>query len=144
MADKVTPAEAQQLMEEEGYAYLDVRSIPEFEGGHPKGAYNVPLKHMGAGGMKPNEDFLAEVESTFGKGSKLIVACKAGGRSRAAAAQLEEAGFQHVLDQFAGYSGARDTMGRLQEAGWAAAGLPVETEAEEGRDHASIAAKAKG
>ena len=144
MADKVTPAEAKQLMDEEGYAYLDVRSIPEFEGGHPKGAYNIPLKHMGDGGMRANDDFVAEVEATFGKGAKLIVACKAGGRSKAAAEQLEAAGFQHLKDQFAGYSGARDTMGRLQEAGWAAAGLPVATEAEEGRDHASIAAKAKG
>lgn len=144
MADKVTPAEAQQLMETEGYAYLDVRSIPEFEGGHPVGAYNIPLKHMGDGGMKANEAFLAEVEATFGKGSKLIVGCKAGGRSRAAAEQLEAAGYQHVKDQFAGYSGSRDRMGRLQEEGWAAAGLPVTTDAEEGRDHASLAAKTKG
>lgn len=144
MADKVTPAEAQQLMENDGYVYLDVRSVPEFEGGHPVGAYNIPLKHMGPGGMKANDAFLQEVEAAFGKGAKLIVACKAGGRSRAAAEQLEAAGFQHVVDQFAGYSGSRDTMGRLQEAGWAAAGLPVTTDAEEGRDHASIAAKAKG
>ena len=27
----------------EGYIYVDVRSIPEFEQGHPEGAVNVPL-----------------------------------------------------------------------------------------------------
>ena len=29
----------------EGYTYVDVRSIPEFEQGHPEGAVNVPLLH---------------------------------------------------------------------------------------------------
>ena len=144
MADKITPAEAKRLIDEGGYAYLDVRSVPEFEGGHPQGAYNIPLQHLSEGGMRPNEDFIAQVEATFGKDAKLIVGCKAGGRSQAAVAQLEAAGFQHIKDQFAGYGGARDSMGRLQEAGWAAAGLPVATEAEAGRDHASIAAKARG
>ncbi len=143
MVDKVTPAEAEHLMREEGYAYLDVRSIPEFDGGHPKGAYNIPLKHMGAGGMKENDAFLKEVEAVFDKGAKLIVGCKAGGRSKAAAERLAAAGFQNLVDQFAGYSGSRDTMGRLQEEGWASASLPIATEAEEGRDHASIAKKAK-
>jgi len=141
MVDKVTPAEAQELMDKEGYAYLDVRSIPEFEGGHPQGAYNIPLKHMGAGGMKENDAFLKEVEAVFDKGAKLIIGCKAGGRSKAAAERLAAAGFQHLKDQFAGYSGSRDTMGRLQEAGWAGVSLPIATDAEEGHDHASIAAK---
>ena len=139
MAEKVTPAEAQRLMDEEGYAYLDVRSIPEFEGGHPEGAYNIPLKHMGQGGMKENGDFVKEVEAAFpDKGAKLIVGCKAGGRSKAAAELLEAAGYSELRDQFAGYGGSRDTVGRLQEAGWAAAGLPVATSAEPGRDHASL------
>ena len=141
MVDKVTPAEAQELMKEEGYAYLDVRSIPEFEGGHPEGAYNIPLKHMGAGGMKDNETFLEEVEAVFDKGAKIIIGCKAGGRSKAAAERLSAAGYQNLKDQLAGYSGSRDTMGRLQEAGWASASLPIATEAKEGRDHASIASR---
>ena len=43
---RVSPKDARDLMEKDGYAYVDVRSIPEFEAGHPEGAYNVPLLHM--------------------------------------------------------------------------------------------------
>ena len=142
MAEKVNPAEAQRLMDEEEFVYLDVRSIPEFEGGHPRGAYNIPLKHMDSGGMRENGDFVKEVSANFPKDAKLIIGCKAGGRSQAAADKLEAAGFTDVKDQLAGYGGSRDTMGRLQEAGWASAGLPVSTDAEEGRDHESLSAKA--
>lgn len=42
----VSPEEARGLMEREGYTYIDVRSIPEFEAGHPAGAVNVPLLHV--------------------------------------------------------------------------------------------------
>ena len=141
MPETVTPAEAKRLMDEEGYVYLDVRSIPEFEGGHPAGAYNIPLKHMGARGMTENADFVAEVEAAFPKDAKLIVGCKAGGRSKAAVQRLAAAGFTDLKDQFGGTGGHRDSMGRLVEAGWMAAGLPVSTEAEPGRDHASLTEK---
>jgi len=50
---RVSPEEALSLVEKEGYAYVDVRSVPEFESGHPEGAYNVPLAHLGPQGMKP-------------------------------------------------------------------------------------------
>jgi rhodanese-related sulfurtransferase len=56
---RVSPEEAQTLVEDEGYVYVDVRSIPEFEAGHPKGANNVPWKHMDARGASDNEDFVA-------------------------------------------------------------------------------------
>ena len=138
----LTPEQALEKMEEEDYAYVDVRSINEFEGGHPEGAYNIPLKHMLPGGMAENTDFLAVLEANFPKDAKLIVACKAGGRSKAAKALLEAAGFEDVLDQFAGFSGARDQFGATLEPGWQAAGLPIAIEAEAGRDYASLADKA--
>ena len=38
----------------QGYTYVDVRSIPEFEQGHPAGAVNVPLLHRdGRSGQMP-------------------------------------------------------------------------------------------
>ena len=40
--------EAYSLQTGEGYAYIDVRSIPEYERGHPAGAHNVPLLHYDA------------------------------------------------------------------------------------------------
>ena len=139
---KLTPEEALEKMEDDDYAYVDVRSINEFEGGHPEGAYNIPLKHMLPGGMADNEDFVAVMEASFDKDARLIVACKAGGRSQTAKALLEAAGFTDVLDQFAGFTGARDQFGATLEPGWQAAGLPIAIEAEEGRDYASLAAKA--
>ena len=45
MVKRVTPPEASTLLGE-GWVYLDVRSIPEFDDGHPPGAANVPLLHF--------------------------------------------------------------------------------------------------
>ena len=42
MAKRVTPQEAAELMTQ-GWTYLDVRSIPEFEDAHPTDAANIPL-----------------------------------------------------------------------------------------------------
>ncbi len=54
---RVSPEEALGLMQNEGWAYLDVRSVAEFEQGHPAGAYNVPLTHMNPNGTSANADF---------------------------------------------------------------------------------------
>ena len=124
---RVSPAEARDLIDTQGYVYVDVRSVPEFAAGHPQGAYNVPLMNMGPGGMAPNPDFMA-VMAAFPKDAKLIVGCKAGGRSARAAAMLESAGYTNVIDQRAGFEGAPDpATGRIAEPGWRPAGLPVAT-----------------
>jgi rhodanese-related sulfurtransferase len=119
---KISPAEAHDLMQTEGHVYVDVRSIPEFAAGHPQGACNVPLLHLGPGGMTPNPDFLAVMEKAFARDAKLIVGCKMGGRSARAAGLLEAAGFTQVLDQRAGYDGQG-------EPGWAPLGLPTSSDA---------------
>jgi rhodanese-related sulfurtransferase len=121
---KVSPAEARALMEREGYVYVDVRSVPEFEGGHPEGAYNVPFAHATPGGMRPNEDFVRVMEAAFPKDAKLVVGCLMGGRSARACAALEAAGFTALVDQRAGWGGAKDAFGRVTDAGWSAQGLP--------------------
>ena len=139
---RVSPAEARDLIDKQGYVYVDVRSVPEFAAGHPTGAYNVPLMNMGPGGMTPNADFLA-VMGAFPKDAKLVVGCKAGGRSARAASMLESAGYASVVDQRAGFEGAPDpSTGRIGEPGWRPAGLPVTTEA--GPDRTYEALKAKG
>jgi rhodanese-related sulfurtransferase len=130
MARRVSPEQARELMEKEGYVYVDVRSIPEFEAGHPTGAFNVPLMHAGAGGMIPNAEFLEVMQKAFPAGAKLVVGCKAGGRSARAAAMLEQAGYTNVVDQRAGFEGAPDPQtGRIVEPGWRPAGLPVSRDA---------------
>jgi rhodanese-related sulfurtransferase len=123
---RVSPAEAKKL-QDEGYVYLDVRSEPEYAAGHPALAHNVPLMHAGSKGMTPNTDFLQVVEALYPRDSKLVVGCKGGGRSLRAAEMLTGAGFTNVIDQRAGFDGARDSFGQLSEPGWAPAGLPVDT-----------------
>ena len=115
---RVTPQEAKMLMEQ-GYVYVDVRSIPEFDKGHPEGAYNVPLLHMGPGGMAPNSDFGPVMEKNFAKDQKLIIGCKMGGRSAQASQWLEANGYTNIVDQKAGFDG------QPGNPGWAPAGLPV-------------------
>lgn len=140
MARQVTPEQARDLMEKDGYAYVDVRSEQEFAAGHPTGSYNVPLLHMGPAGMTPNPDFLAVMESAFPKDAKLVVGCKAGGRSMRASAMLESAGFTNVVDQHAGFEGAPGASGRL-EPGWRPKGLPVAKDADAGQTYKGLAEK---
>src|SRR5262249_17193236 len=109
MVKRVTPPEAAALLGQ-GWAYLDVRSIPEFEVGHPAGAANIPLLHYGPEGMTPNADFERVVEATFPRDAKLVVGCKVGGRSLQAAALLMAAGYGEVLDMRGGFMGERDAF----------------------------------
>lgn len=139
---RVSPADAQALIEKEGYSYVDVRSVQEFQAGHPSGAYNVPLMEMGALGMTPNPDFLAVMEKRFPKDSKLVVGCKAGGRSMRAAGVLEAAGYTSVVDQRAGFEGGPSPSGGV-EPGWRPAGLPVSKDAAPEHTYAGIVEKLK-
>jgi rhodanese-related sulfurtransferase len=69
----------------EGAIILDVRSKGEFEGGHIKGAINIPL------------DILPAKVSTLGtKDTPIITCCMSGGRSTLAKNILLKAGYHHV------------------------------------------------
>jgi rhodanese-related sulfurtransferase len=125
MAKRVSPPEAAELLKQ-GWHYVDVRSIPEFDEGHPQGAANVPLLHMRGGRMAPNPDFQRVMQANFAKDSQLVIGCKSGGRSAQAAAILEAAGYTSVVDMRGGFGGERDAYGRVSVPGWAEAGLPVE------------------
>jgi rhodanese-related sulfurtransferase len=138
---RVSPEEAQALVSEGGYVYVDVRSVPEFEAGHPSGAYNVPWKHLDARGYSDNPDFVAVMEGTFGKGARIVVGCKSGGRSLAAAEALLDEGFGEVVDQRAGYVGTMGPSG--PEPGWAPRGLPTSQTPEPGRSYAELQTKVR-
>jgi rhodanese-related sulfurtransferase len=140
MVKRVTPPEAAALLGE-GWVYLDVRSIPEFEEGHPAGAVNVPLLHFQNGRMAPNPDFGAVVAANFPKDTKLVVGCKAGSRSLRAAAMLEATGYTNVIDMQGGFHGERDGLGRLACAGWAESSLPVEVAAPADKTYAALSKK---
>lgn len=125
---RVSPAEAKKLIDEEGYTYLDVRTAAEYAAGHPEGAQNVPVMNPGPQGMAPNADFLEIVEALYPKDAKLVLGCRAGGRSLRAAEMLVVAGYTNIVDQRAGYEGSRDAFGSFTEPGWSPAGLPTAQE----------------
>jgi rhodanese-related sulfurtransferase len=141
---RVSPKEANALLKEEGYVYVDVRSIPEFDAGHAAGAYNIPLMHATPSGMRPNADFISVMGAVFSTDSKLVIGCRSGSRSLRAAEALVAAGFEHVVDQRAGHAGVRDPFGLVKEAGWDDAGLDVSTEAEPDHDYEALLARRDG
>jgi rhodanese-related sulfurtransferase len=138
---RVSPQEADALVRDAGYVYIDVRSIPEFDGGHTAGAYNIPLMHATPSGMRPNGDFMSVVSAVFPKDSKLVVGCRSGNRSLRAAEALIAAGYENVVDQRAGHGGARDAFGQIQEAGWEGAGLEVADDPHPERTYESLLAR---
>jgi rhodanese-related sulfurtransferase len=140
---RISPREAHELMEREGYVYLDVRSVEEFDTGHPAGAYNIPLLTLAPEGMVDNARFLAEVRTAFAPDAKLVVGCKAGARSLKAAQLLSAHDFTQVVEQRAGMDGVADPFGRVRERGWRAEGLPCALRAEPGHTHAELKLKAR-
>jgi rhodanese-related sulfurtransferase len=138
---RISPQEALELTQN-GWLYIDVRTEPEFAEGHPEGAFNVPLAHLVGGSMTPNPDFVGVVARAFGKDAKIVVGCKAGGRSLRAAQALLGAGFTNVVDQRAGWDGARDPFGQMGEPGWSRAGLPATKQPAAGHSYAEIKARA--
>jgi rhodanese-related sulfurtransferase len=127
-----------------GYTYVDVRSIPEFEAGHPAEAVNVPLLHRDqrTGQMMPNREFLDVMRANFSADARLLIGCRAGGRSAQAAHTLVLAGFDDVANVLGGFEGARDPMtGAVHAEGWIQAALPVETGRAEGRGYEDLRAR---
>ncbi len=123
----------ERVASEPRLVHIDVRSEPEFAAGHPPGAYNVPLMHMGPGGMTPNPDFTAEVTRAFpDKDTPILLSCKAGGRSAKAAAALAAAGYTRLADHVGGWAGGNG------DAGWVASGGASAATAEPGRSYAEL------
>jgi len=124
---QTTPTEAYDILQQNADAvYLDVRTAPEFEAGHPAGARHVAVIFFGAGGQpRPNPDFVREVETILPHDAKILVGCQAGGRSQRACELLRDAGYRDVTNVRGGFGGARDQTGRLVTPGWRDAGLPV-------------------
>ena len=138
--------DARTLQTDEGYTYIDVRSTPEYEQGHPAGALNVPLLHLDPATrqMQPNLDFLAVVKATQAPDARLLIGCQMGGRSARAAEMLAAAGYTDVSNVLGGFGGARDrATGQVLHEGWAEAGLPVETAPAPGGSYAELRARVK-
>lgn len=142
---EVSPQEAHDLMENDPeYIYLDVRSVPEFDAGHPAKSINIPILHFTPGvGMSPNPDFVAVVEANIPKDAKLLVGCKTGGRSAQACTILGQLGYSNATNVRGGFVGAMDQFGRVVEPGWSALNLPVSTDLDDDSSYETLAAKAR-
>lgn len=138
---RISPDEAQAKMKEEAFTYVDVRTEEEFEAGHPASAVNVPSMLAGPSGMTPNPEFLGVMERAFAKDAPLILGCKTGNRSMRAARILLDAGFTRILEQRAGWDGAKGSFGELVEPGWSRTSLPAETGAPAERSYGAMRAK---
>ena len=124
------------------YIYLDVRSVPEFEAGHPTRAINVPIMHFSPGaGMSPHQDFAAVVEASLPKDAKLVVGCKTGGRSARACEIMSQMGYTTVANVRGGFVGAMDNFGRVIEPGWSMLNLPTCSECGDNARYEALAEK---
>lgn len=130
--------EALELMRDEGYLYLDVRTPEEFAAGHPEGAYNVPVMvRTPTGQMNPNPQFVGVVEKNFEKDAKIVIGCQAGARSRMAAELLWDAGYENLRNAAGGWGGGQDALGNVYQ-GWKDTGLPVAEGVPEGRGYEAL------
>ena len=144
---QVDVRQARALQEGGGYTYVDVRSVPEYDGGHPAAAHNVPLLNRDAatGQMQPNAEFLAVMQASYPPDAKLLVGCQMGGRSTRAAEILASVGYTDVCNVVGGFGGARDRFtGQVVSEGWADAGLPVATDPTPGASYADLRKNAGG
>ena len=142
MHEEITPPDAYQLLSEsQGYCYLDVRTVEEFQAGHPVGAVNVPVVQPdpATGGMTPNPDFLRVVQANVDRSLHVIVGCKSGDRSAMAAEILSQAGYQKVSNMVGGFHGAHGPGG---QAGWATLSLPVAKTPADGASYDDLRARA--
>ena len=141
--DHIMPDEAARRMDEEGYVYIDVRSIPEFEQNHPDPAVNIPILHADSrtGQMIPNPDFLHVVQANYATDVKLVLGCRSGQRSARAVEVLLQNGYETVVNMQCGFEGERNPTGQVINPGWAEMGLPTCEDKSEGVSYDSLAAK---
>ena len=89
------------LDSDQGYRYLDVRTVSEFSKGHIPGALNIPIAHIAdpeVAKWNVNNQFLAVVRANVPLDSPLIVGCRSGNRSAVATQLMIEGGYSRVYN----------------------------------------------
>ena len=129
MVAQTTPENAARILHSDQNAvYLDVRTVAEFESGHPAGAINVPVVFFEPPRREPipNDLFSHICAKKFAKDTRLLVGCASGVRSLKATEILEALGFTNLTNVDGGFGGRRDPSGRTIERGWLEHHLPTE------------------
>jgi rhodanese-related sulfurtransferase len=124
----VTPDEAyEKLMKIPGAVLIDVRTGPEWAFvGVPAVEGLLRISWQDYPQMKVNERFAEMVEQAgVPKDAEVMLICRSGARSAAAAAALTAAGYENAWNVAQGFEGDRDAEGhRGTVGGWKAVGLP--------------------
>lgn len=136
MVKDVSPKEAYEILQKDPSAViLDVRSRVEYDYvGHPLGAVHVAWQEFPDWQADPDFAHQARLRLADARGTTtpendltVLVICRSGGRSRAAAQALEDAGFRRVINISEGFEGDRDAeRHRGTLGGWRFHGLPWE------------------
>ena len=131
-AGDLSPSLAYQLLEDDPEAVLiDVRTVPEwqFVGVPALDALEKSILFLSwqeYPDMRPHADFAGAVEEQgIRRDQPILLLCRSGQRSRAAAIALTAAGYQRAYNVAEGFEGALDDDGhRGTKGGWKRAGLP--------------------
>jgi len=124
-AGAVTPPEAFELVQQGAAQLVDVRTAPEFKFvGHAPGSVNVEWHGRDEA---PRAAFVRELRNAAPAGGVLLLICRSGVRSHAAAIAATAAGFKDVYNVLDGFEGQIDhARQRGKINGWRWHGLPWE------------------
>ena len=128
----ISPSAAYEILTRQPHAVLvDVRSRVEFDYvGHPIGAIHIPWKEFPD--WTDNPGFVADVAAALNqrrssKDGPLVLICRSGARSMAAARLLAENGYTALYNVDEGFEGDKDEHNHRNTVnGWRARGLPWE------------------
>ena len=122
-AGAVTPPEAWQLVQQGAARLIDVRTAPEFKFvGRVPGTANVEWHGKDPG---PRARFLELLRAAADRNEAVLLICRSGVRSHAAASVASAAGFTRVYNVLEGFEGQRNLEGRRGAIdGWRKHGLP--------------------
>lgn len=123
-AGSLYPPEAWALVQAGVVTLVDVRTAEELKFvGHVPDSLHVAWQTGPA--MIKNPRFLRELENKAGRDAVLVLLCRSGKRSAAAAEAATKAGFSQVFNVLEGFEGDLDAQQqRGEQGGWKLWGLP--------------------
>ncbi|MDR2838852.1 MAG: rhodanese-like domain-containing protein [Azonexus sp.] len=119
------PQEAWKILQlAPGAKLVDVRTRAEWDWvGRLPNAVEIEWSQYPGGGRNPH--FLAELRRQVDPEALVLIICRSGARSVAAAVAATEAGYNNCYNVLEGFEGDRDAHGhRNTIGGWRRAGLP--------------------
>lgn len=121
------PPEANEIMKTApGAKLVDVRTRAEIDWvGKIPGA--VEIEWLTYPGMRPNPNFMAQLEQQVDKECLVMFICRSAARSHSAAIAATQAGYSDCYNVLEGFEGDKNSENhRNTVGGWRAAGLPWE------------------